>query len=113
MKRQLKENFYHGMLLGLLGFKDSWVVSSNKEAGEGYADILVEINEDEPAGIVIEVKYAGDGNLDAACAEALEQIERRQYGDVFCDEIEKVFRDGIVCYRDRCKVLLAEGLLVP
>ena len=113
VKRQLKENFYHGMLLGLLGFKDSWVVSSNKEAGEGYADILVEINEDEPAGIVIEVKYAGDGNLDAACAEALEQIERRQYGDVFCDEIEKVFKYGIVCYRDKCKVLLAEGLLVP
>lgn len=106
-RRELKENFYHGMLLGLLAFKGSWAVSSNREAGEGYADILVEIDDDkEPMGIVIEVKYARDGNLDAAAQEALEQIEKRQYGDAFYDEdIEKVLKYGIACYKDKCRVM--------
>ena len=92
-KKELKENFYHGILLGLLAFKGNWAVSSNREAGEGYADILVEIDDEVPMGIVIEVKYARDGHLDAACQEALGQIQRRQYGDAFYDEdIEKVLR---------------------
>lgn len=89
-RKELKENFYHGMLLGLLAFKGSWVVTSNREAGEGYADILVEIDDDEePVGIVIEVKYARDGNMDTACQSALEQIENRQYGDAFITRISK------------------------
>jgi hypothetical protein len=110
-RKELKENFYHGMLLGLLAFKENWVVSSNKEAGEGYADILVEINDDDdPMGIVIEVKYARDGNLDAVCQEALEQIEKRQYGDAFYDEdIVKVFKYGIACYKDKCRIMLIRG----
>lgn len=109
-RRELKENFYHGMLLGLLAFKGSWGVSSNREAGQGYADILVEVADgEEPLGIVIEVKYARDGNLDAACEEALGQIEKRQYGDAFYDEdIEKVLKYGIACYRDKCRIMLAE-----
>lgn len=109
-RKELKENFYHGMLLGLLAFKGNWVVSSNREAGEGYADILVEVDDDEePLGIVIEVKYARDGNMDAACQAALRQIEERQYGAVFYDEdIEKVLRYGIAFYRDKCRVMLAE-----
>ncbi len=110
-RKELKENFYHGMLLGLLAFKGNWAVSSNREAGEGYADILAEIDGgDEPMGIVIEVKYARDGNLDAACQEALAQIGKRQYGNVFYDEdIEKVLQYGIAFYKDKCKVLLSEG----
>ncbi len=106
-RRELKENFYHGMLLGLLAFKGNWVVSSNSEAGEGYADILVEVDDDEePMGIVIEVKYARDGNLEAASQEALGQIENRQYGNVFYDEdIEKVLKYGIAFYRDKCRIL--------
>ena len=109
-RRELKENFYHGMLLGLLAFKGNWGVSSNREAGQGYADILVEVADgEEPLGIVIEVKYARDGNLDAACEEALGQIEKRQYGDAFYDEdIEKVLKYGIACYRDKCRIMLAE-----
>lgn len=107
-RKELKENFYHGMLLGLLAFKGNWTVSSNTEAGEGYADILVEIDDDEPAGIVIEVKYARDGRLDAACREALHQIEKRQYGDAFGDrDTVKVFKYGIACYKDRCRIMLA------
>lgn len=106
-RRELKENFYHGMLLGLLAFKGSWVVSSNREAGEGYADILVEIDDDdEPMGLVIEVKYARDGDLDASCQEALAQINKRQYGDAFYDEdIEKVLKYGVAFYKDKCKVM--------
>ena len=109
-RRELKENFYHGILLGLLAFKGNWGVSSNREAGQGYADILVEVADgEEPLGIVIEVKYARDGNLDAACEEALGQIEKRQYGDAFYDEdIEKVLKYGIACYRDKCRIMLAE-----
>lgn len=107
-KKELKENFYHGMLLGLLAFKGSWVVSSNREAGEGYADILVEIDDDEPMGIVIEVKYARDGDMDAACQQALGQIQRRQYGDAFYGEdIGKVLKYGIACYKNKCRVVLA------
>lgn len=108
-RKELKENFYHGMLLGLLAFKGSWAVFSNREAGEGYADIIVEIDDDdEPMGIVIEVKYARDGNLDAACQEALGQIEKRQYGDVFEDEdIIKVLKYGIACYKDKCRIMLS------
>lgn len=108
-RKELKENFYHGMLLRLLAFKGSWAVFSNREAGEGYADIIVEIDDDdEPMGIVIEVKYARDGNLDAACQEALGQIEKRQYGDVFGDEdIVKVLKYGIACYKDKCRIMLS------
>ncbi|MDE7311247.1 MAG: ATP-binding protein [Eubacterium sp.] len=107
-RRELKENFYHGMLLGLLAFKGSWAVSSNREAGEGYADILVEVDDDEePMGIVIEVKYARDGNLDAVCQDALAQIQNRQYADAFYDEeIQKVYKYGIACYKDKCRVML-------
>lgn len=107
-RKELKENFYHGMLLGLLAFKGSWVVTSNREAGEGYADILVEIDDDEePVGIVIEVKYARDGNMDTACQSALEQIENRQYGDAFYNEdIEKALKYGIAFYKDKCRVVL-------
>lgn len=111
-KKEMKENFYHGMLLGLLGFKAGWAVISNREAGEGYADILVEIDDDEPMGIVIEVKYARDGSLDAACRKALGQIECRQYGDAFYNEdIKKVLKYGAAFYKDRCRIMLAGGML--
>lgn len=108
-RMELKENFYHGMLLGLLAFKGSWAVWSNREAGEGYADILAETDEEEGAvGIVIEVKYARDGKLDRVCREALGQIEKRQYGDAFYDEdIENVLKYGIACYKDKCRVMLS------
>ena len=108
-RRERKENFYHGMLLGLFAFKGNWAIVSNREAGEGYADILVEIDGEERKGIVIEVKYARDGNLDAACGEALRQIEDRRYGDAFGEEIKKTLKYGIACYRDRCRVMLSES----
>lgn len=110
-RKELKENFYHGMLLGLFAFKGSWAVSSNQEAGEGYADILIEADgSGEPLGIVVEVKYARDGCLDASCREALAQIEKKQYGDAFYGgNIEKMLKYGISFYKGRCMVMLAEG----
>ena len=75
-----KENFYHGILLGLLGYKASWLIKSNAESGTGYSDILVEVP-DNRTGIVIELKYAEDGDMDAACSRALEQIEEKDYVD--------------------------------
>lgn len=106
-KRPTKENFYHGILLGLLGYKDTWIISSNEESGEGYSDILVR-SEDEEMGIVIEVKYAEDGNLEAACKKALKQIERKQYAEELLTEgIGHILKYGIACYKKRCKIMLA------
>ena len=82
-----KENFYHGILLGLLGYKASWLIKSNAESGTGYSDILVEVP-DNRTGIVIELKYAEDGDMDAACSRALEQIEEKDY-------VDKLRQDGM------------------
>lgn len=86
-----KENFYHGILLGLLGYKFNWLVKSNAESGFGYSDILVEVPKNR-TGIVIELKYAEDGNMDAACEKALQQIEDRDYA-------AKLKDDGILTER--------------
>ena len=84
--------FYHGILLGLLGFKDSWSVSSNSEAGEGYSDILVEIEEEE-IGIIIEVKYAENGDLEAGCRKAMDQIEKNNYEEELVDAgMQQIFK---------------------
>lgn len=104
VRKDLKENFYHGILLGLLSYRSTWGVSSNRESGDGYSDILVEL-EDENLGIVIEVKYAEDGNLEAGCREALAQIEKANYTEMFWDwGIDRVLRYGIACYKKRCRV---------
>ncbi len=106
VKKKLKENFYRGILLGLLGFQDTWGISSNKESGDGYSDILVEIDR-EGTGIVIEMKYAEDGNLEAACKEALEQINTKRYEEELREEgIDHILKYGIACYKKRCRVIL-------
>lgn len=106
VKKQLKENFYHGILLGLLGYQDAWIISSNKESGDGYSDILIEVP-DEDLGIIIEMKYAQDGNLEAGCKAALEQIQKNHYEDSLYDEgIDHILQYGIACYKKRCKVIL-------
>lgn len=103
-RKTKKENFYHGMLLGLLSHREDWIVTSNTESGDGYSDILVEA-EDQGIGIVIEVKYAEEGKLDAACTEALEQISRLDYEDrLRQDGMDTVVRFGIACYKKRCIV---------
>jgi len=108
VKKSMKENFYHGVLLGILGVKEQWGISSNREMGDGYADILIEPDSGE-VGMIIEVKYAHDGNLDAACRKALMQMEYTGYEeDLLDDGVEHILKYGIACYKKRCKVMLVE-----
>lgn len=108
VKKSMKENFYHGILLGILGVREEWGVFSNQETGEGYSDILIETENSETA-IIIEVKYAHDSNLDQACETALRQIEERKYDEVFRENgVNKILFYGIACYMKRCKVKLAD-----
>ena len=105
-QKPTKENFYHGLLLGILGFKENWSVMSNRESGDGFGDILIRI-EDEDVGIVIEVKYADDGNLQGECEKVLQQIIDIRYTEALEQEgIHTIIKYGIACYRKKCKVLM-------
>lgn len=108
VKKQMKENFYHGILLGILGFQQNWSVSSNKESGDGYSDILIE-TEDQEIGIIIEIKYAETGNLEAVSEEALKQIEDRRYEEQLLEEgVEHILKYGIAFYKKKCKVMVVK-----
>lgn len=105
VKKDMKENFYHGILLGLLSHMDEWIIRSNAESGEGYSDISVEI-ESREIGIVIELKYAENAKFDVACQEALMQIRDRNYEENLIDDgMKTIYRYGIACYKKRCKVI--------
>lgn len=106
VQKPTKENFYHGILLGILGFKEGWYVRSNKESGDGYSDILIEV-EDEDIGIIIEVKYAEGEAFDKACEEALRQIEEEGYIEQLeADGMQTILKYGIACYKKKCRVVL-------
>ena len=106
VRRNMKENFYHGMLLGLLQNQDSWLVKSNAETGEGYSDISVQTP--ERIGIVIELKYADDGDLEKACREALKQIEEKKYAEgLKRRSMKKIIKYGIAFYEKDCMVAMA------
>ena len=103
----MKENFYHGLLLGLLrGSNPGWLIKSNRESGDGFSDILIE-PEDPDAGIVIEVKYAKEmKDLDAACEVAMEQIKNKRYDEALRDEGRcDILAYGIAFCRKRCRVV--------
>jgi len=105
VKKEMKENFYHGVLLGLFGNMDGWKVKSNAESGDGYSDISVEV-EDQEIGIVIELKYAENAAFDSACREALEQIYDNHYEEALADDgMTTIYRYGIACYKKRCRVI--------
>lgn len=103
-----KENFYHGILLGLLGYKASWLIKSNTESGTSYSDILVEVPNNR-TGIVIELKYSENGDMDAACDEALNQIEEKSYVDKLKqDGMRNFIKYGIACFKKDCKVVVSK-----
>ena len=105
VRKEMKENFYHGILLGLLAYMDGWLVKSNAESGEGYSDISIEIRQHE-IGIVIELKYAEDGAFEAGCQEALRQIHEKEYESALIKNgLHTIYRYGIACYKKRCKVV--------
>lgn len=102
-----KENFYHGVLLGLLSYDPDWYITSNQESGDGYSDIMIEA-EQARIGIIIEVKYAENiKTLDKACQKALKQIKEKNYDQKLEEEgYETILNYGIACYKKRCKVLV-------
>lgn len=105
VRTSMKENFYHGMVLGLLQSQGNWLIRSNAETGEGYSDISVST----PArtGIVIELKYANDGELEAACTEALKQIEEKKYAvGLQRQGMKKIIQYGIAFWEKECMVFM-------
>lgn len=106
VRKPLKENFYHGLLLGILSYKTGWMVRSNQETGNGYSDILILIDNSN-TGIIIEVKYSDTDNLDVKCREALHQIENAEYADLFeQQDVQHILKYGIACRRKECRVAL-------
>ncbi|MDE6896902.1 MAG: PD-(D/E)XK nuclease domain-containing protein, partial [Lachnospiraceae bacterium] len=105
VRKVKKENFYHGILLGLLSHREDWDIDSNAESGNGYSDILVEAEED--TGFVIEIKYSEEEKLDKGCKEALKQIEEKHYEEKLREDgMTTIRKYGIACNRKKCKVLL-------
>ena len=106
--KKQKENFYHGILLGLLRHKENWLVQSNAESGEGYSDILVEVPESR-TGIVIEMKYAENGKLEEGCRKAQRQIEDKKYETRLVEDgMQVIMKYGIACYKKYCKVVVSQ-----
>lgn len=105
-KDDQKENFYHGLLLGLLRSDPTWSILSNAESGDGFSDILIE-PEDPDAGIVIEVKYSPTlAGMESMCVTALEQIKSKRYDERLRNEgRENVTAFGIAFCKKRCRVV--------
>ena len=109
VRKDMKENFYHGVLLGLFAGMKGWKVKSNAESGDGYSDISVEV-EDKDIGIVIELKYAENAAFDNGCKEALKQVYDNNYEEALLDDgMTTIYRYGIACYKKRCKVVSGKG----
>lgn len=105
VRMNMKENFYHGMVLGLLQSQENWLVQSNAEMGEGYSDIS--ICTPERTGIVIELKYADDGKLESACTNALKQIEERKYSiGLERRGMKKIIKYGMEFCGKECMVVM-------
>ena len=106
VRTNMKENFYHGMVLGLLRSQGNWLVKSNAETGEGYSDISVQTP--ERVGIVIELKYADNGNLESACAQALQQIEIKKYAEGLKHQgMKRIMKYGMAFCEKECMVVKA------
>lgn len=106
VKKPAKENFYHGILLGIFSCRQDWYVKSNAESGEGYSDILIKV-ENKDIGILIEVKYAENGKYDSACQKALAQIETGGYAESLKEDgYDTIFQYAIACYKKKCRVML-------
>ena len=109
VRKPLKENFYHGILLGLLNYKSGWIVSSNKEAGDGFSDIMVR-EDDTDTGIIIEVKYAEADKLETECERALQQIDAKHYIAALQEEgVKQILKYAVACNRKQCRVLMQEA----
>lgn len=108
VQKTLKENFYHGILLGILGYKDGWILKSNKESGNGYSDIWI-YDEEKELGIIIEVKYTEESQFEVVCREAIAQIDKNRYAEELREEgCHSILKYGIACYKKRCQVTVVK-----
>ena len=107
MRNEEKESSYHTLLIRLLAGNSNWLVKSNIEAGDGFADIIIE-TEDPDAGIVIEVKYSKDfSGLDTACEKAIAQIHDRKYENYLKNDGRyNILLYGMAFYKKRCKIIV-------
>lgn len=104
-RKEMKENFYHGMLLGILQCEKSWVVRSNQESGNGYIDIMLKMPK-EKTGCILEVKYAENGAFTKACEDAVRQIAEKNYAEYLIEDgMETIHAYGVACYKKRCQVM--------
>ena len=94
--------------MGVIALMAFMMMSMQIESGEGYCDILLEVPENR-VGVVIEMKYAQEDRMEAACTEALKQIEQRQYAArLKSDGMKNIVNYGIACYRKHCKVKIGK-----
>lgn len=106
-RKEEKEIFYHGILLGLLRCESEWLIQSNIESGDGLVDILIE-TDDPDAGIIIELKYAQTfQGLSKACEKAMQQIRERRYDERLRNEGRNdILAYGIAFCKKKCKVVV-------
>lgn len=107
--KSLRENFYHGLLIGIFGYRDGWKATSNKESGDGFSDILIEVNEnDSRMGIVLELKYSkSEKALDKDCQAALQQITDKNYEQALRENgYQNILKYGIAFYHKKCRVMV-------
>ena len=104
-KDEQKENFYHGLLLGLLRSEPNWLILSNAESGDGFSDILIE-PEDPDTGIVIEVKYSPTlAGMESVCEAAMNQIKEKRYDERLRNEGREHITAFVIAFcKKRCKV---------
>ena len=108
--RSLHENFYHGLMIGILRFRRDWEILSNRESGDGFSDILIKTKcQENPVGIVIELKYSeNEKALDKDCRDALQQIEDQNYAQELRNQgYQKILKYGITFYHKECRVKVA------
>ncbi len=107
--KSLRENFYHGLLIGIFGYRDGWKATSNKESGDGFSDILIEVNEnDYRMGIVLELKYSkSEKALDKDCQAVLQQITDKNYEQALRKNgYQNILKYGIAFYHKKCRVMV-------
>ena len=103
IKKKMKENFYHGYLLGLLNAVSNSAVS-NRESGNGFADIISK-SPIKRIGVILEIKYAENEKLDEHCNEAIKRIRDRHYEQTLIDDgMDVIILFGVACYKKRCKM---------
>ena len=108
--KSLHENFYHGLMIGILGYRRDWKVLSNRESGDGFSDIMIEVNDTDTnigLGIVIELKYSSEErDLELDCREALNQIKNKNYTQELRNRsFNKIIKYGISFCRKKCRVM--------